>query len=107
MKKNYHSLSREELLVKIEELEKTVNQLEQQQDSALEDRLRIELAKDTVHMARWGMDVVSGMVEFHKSKAEMLGYPKSRFNHYTDFTDLVHPDDYEIAMESMEITSKE
>lgn len=101
MHTNYDSLSKEELLKKIEELEIKVNQFENDRETFREDRIRLELAIDTVDMAWWGMDIPTGKVEFHKRKAEMLGYSPEKFNHYTDFTNLVHPDDHEIAMESM------
>lgn len=94
-------LSKEELLKLIDELELKLRKFEGEQESIKEDRIRIELAIDAVDMAWWGMDVVTGKVEFHKRKAEMLGYPPEKFTHYKDFTDLVHPDDYEVAMESM------
>ncbi len=59
---------------------------------------RLELAVDAVDMAWWDLDVITGNITFHKRKAEMLGYSPERFHHYKDFTDLVHPDDYEGAM---------
>lgn len=31
----------------------------------------------------------------------MLGYPFEHFAHYTDFTSLIHPDDYGATMEAM------
>lgn len=49
----------------------------------------------------WQMNLPSGNVFFGDAKAEMLGYPESRFKKYTDFTDLVHPDDRETAMQAM------
>lgn len=47
------------------------------------------------------MELPSGLVSFGEAKAEMLGYPSSHFNNYNKFTDLLHPDDYEKAMEAM------
>ncbi|HEY3371483.1 MAG TPA: PAS domain-containing sensor histidine kinase [Prolixibacteraceae bacterium] len=62
---------------------------------------RFELAVDAIDMAWWDMDVISGNVIFHKRKVEMLGFQPDEFHHYTDFTRLVHPDDYESAMNAM------
>lgn len=47
------------------------------------------------------MKLSSGKVEFSDNKAEMLGYSPERFNHYEDFTDLIHPDDKDSAMKAM------
>ena len=101
MDHNLAEMSKEELVKRIEELEHKLHKFESEQESFLEDRLRLELAIDTVDMAWWSMDVVTGAVEFHKRKAEMLGYPPEKFKHYQDFTDMVHIDDIENAMESM------
>ncbi len=95
------TMSREELLATIQELREKLENYEQDVEHVLEDRMRIEIAVGAVNMAWWGLDVVTGGVEFHKKKAEMLGFPPEKFKHYKDFTDLLHPDDYELAMESM------
>lgn len=95
------SMSREELLALIQELRAKLENYEQDVEHVLEDRMRIEIAVGAVNMAWWGLDVVTGAVEFHKKKAEMLDFPPEKFKHYQDFTDLLHPDDYELAMESM------
>jgi len=62
---------------------------------------RLELAMNVADMAWWEMELPSGSVVFGKRKAEMLGFPPERFKHYKDFTDLVHPDDYEQIMDAM------
>jgi len=49
----------------------------------------------------WQMHLDTGRVDFSENKARMLGYPPEQFTHYTDFTSLVHPDDYEGMMENM------
>ncbi|GAB1444258.1 hypothetical protein MASR2M39_31080 [Ignavibacteriales bacterium] len=101
MNHNLAEMSKEELVKRIEELEHKLHKFESEKESFLEDRLRLELAIDTVDMAWWSMDVVTGAVEFHKRKAEMLGYPPEKFKHYQDFTNMVHPDDVEVAMDAM------
>jgi len=62
---------------------------------------RFELAMYAANMAWWEMELPSGTVTFGKRKAEMLGFPPEKFKHYKDFTDLVHPDDYEQIMHAM------
>lgn len=55
-------------------------------------------------MAWWLMEYPSGLTFFNKNKIKMLGYTEKdaeKFVHYTGFTDLVHKDDYEIAMQAM------
>lgn len=55
-------------------------------------------------LAWWIMEYPSGTVFFHPNKVQMLGYTEkqaSNFVHYTHFTDLVHPDDYQGMMQAM------
>lgn len=49
----------------------------------------------------WNMELPSGKVVFGDAKADMLGYPETKFNYYTDFTGLLHKDDHEKAMQAM------
>lgn len=62
---------------------------------------RLEAAMLAGEVAWWEMDVETGAVEFHDSKAEMLGYDAGEFEHFEDFTELLHPGDHERAMEAM------
>lgn len=62
---------------------------------------RLESAMETGHIAWWEMNCITGDVIFNERKARMLGYPVDHFTHYTDFTNLVHPDDYEPLMQIM------
>lgn len=39
---------------------------------------------------------------FSENKTRMLGRDKENFYHYTDFTKLVHPDDYDPMMQAMQ-----
>jgi PAS domain S-box-containing protein len=82
-------------------LEEMSTVLAQDQEIIRENALRLELAIDAVDMAWWNLDVPTGEVLFHKRKAEMLGFPPERFRHYSDFTALLHPDDYEPVMQAM------
>lgn len=47
------------------------------------------------------MNVETGNVEFHENKTRMYGLDPSDFDHYEDFTERVHPDDYDQMMEAM------
>lgn len=62
---------------------------------------RLQNAMDASDIAWWEMDVSGGKIYFHDRKAEMLGYDPDNFDHYEDFTDLLHPDDYEPTMNAM------
>lgn len=63
--------------------------------------MKISDAMFSADMAWWEMELPSGAVFFHPNKASMLGYKPDKFVHYTHFTDLLHPDDYEQAMQAM------
>ena len=78
-----------------------VTEIRQSEDALRENNSKLEFAMRAVNMAWWEMNITTGNVTFGKRKAEMLGYPPERFKHYTDFTALLHPDDYEKAMNSM------
>jgi len=67
-----------------------------------ENNLRLELAMRAAKMAWWKMDCITGQVTFGSRKAEMLGYLPEKFVHFTDFTALLHPDDYERTMKAMQ-----
>lgn len=70
-------------------------------NSLIMSEMRLEGAMRTAMMAWWELDLRTGSVIFHKRKAEMLGYPDEKFTHDSHFMELVHPDDYERAMEAM------
>ncbi len=62
---------------------------------------RIEAGLRAGNLSWWEMNLPSGEVSFDDEKVKMLGYPPSRFTRYTDFMDLVHPEDFERAMNAM------
>ncbi len=62
---------------------------------------RLSLSMKAANMAWWEMDINTGHVVFDERKAEMLGYPSGKFQHYNDFMALVHPDDHDTAMNAM------
>lgn len=62
---------------------------------------KLEIALEAAGIAWWWMEIPSGAIFFSPTKARMLGYDPSNFVHYKNFTDLVHPDDYERIMQDM------
>ena len=62
---------------------------------------RLETALEAGGIAWWEMEMPSGVVFFSDNKTNMIGRKARDFTHYTHFTDLVHPDDYEAAMAAM------
>jgi len=62
---------------------------------------RLDSAMEIGSLAWWEMDLPDGAVRFDDRKATMLGYPPAQFTHYRDFTALLHPDDFEPAMQAM------
>ncbi len=51
--------------------------------------------------AWWELELPSGRVSFDDQRATMLGYAPEQFETYEDFTALLHPDDYDRAMQAM------
>jgi len=65
----------------------------------------LEDALEAGGVAWWLMELPSGAVFFSSNKIKMLGYNQkqaSEFLHYTNFTDLLHPDDHDNAMKAMQ-----
>src|SRR6056297_376801 len=52
-------------------------------------------------VAWWQMELPSGDVFFGQTKTDMLGYSEEDFNHYQDFTELIHSDDHKDTMQAM------
>lgn len=71
------------------------------QEALRNSHIRLESAMEAGSLAWWEMDCSTGKVSFSERKAAMLGYPAEQFSSYTDFTRLVHPDDYEPTMQAM------
>jgi PAS domain S-box-containing protein len=77
------------------------NDLNLSNDELIETNSRLSLALKAGNMAWWEMNVKTGNVTFDRLKVEMLGYSPENFKHYTDFTKLVHPADYNRIMDAM------
>ncbi len=74
--------------------ERYVNELERY-------RRRLDGAMFAGDLAWWEMDVETGAVHFHENKADLLGMSPEDFDHYEDFTERIHPEDYEPTMQAM------
>jgi len=92
-------VSQEEALTR--DLAATRTQLEEKNDQLQAYHDRLEATMLAGNIAWWQMDLTDGSVAFNEQKAIMLGYPMERFKKYTDFTALVHPEDYEPMMQAM------
>ena len=62
---------------------------------------RIEEAHVAADMAWWELEFPSGALSFSKNKTDMLGYRQEDFVHFTHFTDLIHPKDFQHTMDAM------
>ncbi len=78
-----------------------ITQLKKTEDRLKSHAQRLELTMKGARIAWWEMDVKTGEVRFSKQKVDMLGYDQKDFRHYEHFTELIHPDDYQNAMNAM------
>jgi len=60
-----------------------------------------ETAMEAAGIAWWVMELPSGVIFFSPNKTRMLSRSHEDFHHYKQFTDLVHPDDYDNMMKAM------
>ena len=65
------------------------------------DAEHIETALTAADMAWWSLEFPSGALRFSRHKTDMLGYDATDFIHFTHFTDLIHEDDKDAAMQAM------
>jgi len=68
----------------------------QKKITGLSNRLNASMLVGNI--AWWELELPSGDIQFNDNKAHMLGYSPEQFKHFTDFTVLIHPDDYEPTM---------
>lgn len=65
------------------------------------DLEHVEGALEAADMAWWSLEFPSGALTFSHHKTAMLGYRAEDFVHFTHFTDLIHPEDKDQAMQAM------
>lgn len=70
-------------------------------EGVLSDTDHIEGALEAANMAWWSLEFPSGALSFSRYKTDVLGYEAKDFFHFTHFTDLIHPDDKDQAMQAM------
>jgi len=76
-------------------------QLKQSEKNLREYKNRLEGIMQAGNLAWWEINIKTGKVKFNQQKSKMLGYTTEDFTYYQDFLDLIHPDDYEKAMQAM------
>jgi two-component system CheB/CheR fusion protein len=79
-----------------------VSSLKQAESELGESEKRLQEALVAGNMAWWEMELPSGKVVFNKNKTTMIGRKAEDFKHYTDFINIVHPDDKQISMRAMQ-----
>jgi|GEM_PF-3930920 len=66
------------------------------------NRKRVETALEMGGMSWWEWDVELNIVKTGEAKHTMLGYTKEEIaTGYQGYTNLIHPDDYQKAMQAM------
>lgn len=79
-----------------------INSLNAARSKAVSIEKKLVLAMEMGQMAWWEWDLPSGLVTFEDKKATMLGYTVNEFpKNVYKVTELIHPDDYEMAMKAM------
>lgn len=94
-------LSKEELIRKIDELQNFRRSWEKQEEERLITEEKLEFSWSG-NLGRWVWDREEGTVTYNRRKVEVLGYDYETFGNSLDsFLTLIHPDDYNPAMEAM------
>ncbi|MGM0396358.1 MAG: sensor domain-containing diguanylate cyclase [Bacillota bacterium] len=96
---DYLDYTREQMLERLEELEKLNEQLK----SDMENRDKLEFPW-TGNLGNWYWDLETNSVTFNPLKVRALGYDESDIESpvtYQFFTEKLHPDDYDKTMENM------
>lgn len=79
-----------------------VSGIKESQQFAAELSEKFSLAMEIGQMAWWEWNCETNTVKTSRGKYEMLGYKAEEIgNGYEGWTELVHPDDYEVCMQSM------
>ena len=97
----YQGLSREELIERIQALERLVDEF--QRERVEEQRLDYAW---TGNLGHWYWSVPSNTVTFNPLKVTTLGYEPGEIPEEPDyqfFTDMLHPEDYSTAMKAMRL----
>ncbi|MBS3987155.1 MAG: sensor domain-containing diguanylate cyclase [Erysipelothrix sp.] len=96
---NYKDVSVDQLIVRIEELERLNRQLLKEVNEC--NALPLSTVENLGH---WYLDLTNGRATFNDKKINILGYTKDElpeFVHYSFFTNKLHKEDYDATMNSM------
>lgn len=99
--KKYNETLVRKMEEKLLELERTNQKLSEMVDTSKKLTFRIEAGLRAGNLAWWEMELPSGKVTFDQRKVDLIGFPPEMFQTYEDFTKLLHPEDYPLAMEAM------
>ena len=72
------------------------------EEALRQNNSRLELAMKVANMAWWEMDVITGVVSVGNRKKDMIGSTFNTFNYFTQFINIVHPEDVEKVITSMQ-----
>ncbi|MEI6221678.1 MAG: chemotaxis protein CheB [bacterium] len=90
-----------------QKLTKEIDERRKVEKDLIEAQNLLQLTLTANRMATWTWDYKSSEVHYNKLKAEMLGYSVEEFpTNVYKIMEMVHPDDYEPAMETMRIHLK-
>ena len=53
-------------------------------------------------MTSWKIEIPLGKLTFSEEEKDLLGYEPDSFGHYDDFLELVHPEDHQNVVETLE-----
>jgi len=59
----------------------------------LEESIRLKLIMEVARLAWWEIDFESGKIVFSTNASVNGAFEPRQFNHYNEFTELIHPDD--------------
>ena len=96
---NDNNYSLDQLLARIEELERLNRQLLKE----INDNHTFSLSQ-VENLGHWYLDLTNGRATFNDKKINILGYTRDEmpeFVHYSFFTNKLHKDDYDPTMNSM------
>lgn len=78
-----------------------IGRLKKAKFDLLDTGQKLAVALEAGNMSWWELNLPEGRVVFSENKTRMLGLNFEDFTHYTDFMNILHPDDYDVAMKAM------
>lgn len=100
--------TKEQLIEEIKKLRSRVSELEVLEKTQEQEEHEMEIRRENLdlswagNLGRWSWDYATGEVVFNDRKIMALGYEPGEIKPKVyDFTDMIHPEDYEPVMENM------